>query len=101
MSRGSPRRSAGRRVGSAAAGVGNVLRSGIADTDIVLTNAAFKKCLMSLAANEGYNDWLLGRAMSDRDRPAADLDLAFVAIGTGDDAVHQDPVIEAEIGRLT
>jgi hypothetical protein len=38
---------------------------------IVLRNEQFKRCLMSLAANESYNDWLLGRQMSDRDRAPA------------------------------
>jgi hypothetical protein len=37
---------------------------------IVLRNEQFKRCLMSLAANESYNDWLLGRQMGDRDRAA-------------------------------
>lgn len=35
---------------------------------IVLKNDQFKRCLMSLAAAESYTDWLLGRAMGDRDR---------------------------------
>src|SRR5215831_14435524 len=38
---------------------------------MTLKNEQFKRCLMSLAADAGYNDWLLGRGMSDRDRPAA------------------------------
>jgi hypothetical protein len=37
----------------------------------------------------------------DRDRPASNLDLAFIAIGPGHDAVHQDPVVDLEIGRLS
>lgn len=37
----------------------------------VLRNEQFKKCLMSLAADASYNDWLLGRALGDRDRPPA------------------------------
>lgn len=35
---------------------------------IVLRNEQFRRCLMSIAANESYNDWLLGRQMGDRDR---------------------------------
>jgi hypothetical protein len=37
----------------------------------------------------------------DWDHPASNLDLAFVAIGSGHDAVHQDPVVDQEIGRLS
>jgi hypothetical protein len=37
----------------------------------VLKNEQFRKCLMSLAANEAYCDWLLGRGMGDRDRAPA------------------------------
>lgn len=38
---------------------------------VVLRNEQFKKCMMSLAADASYNDWLLGRALGDRDRPPA------------------------------
>lgn len=38
---------------------------------IVIKNDAFRKCLMSLAADESYCDWLLGRQMGDRDRAPA------------------------------
>lgn len=38
---------------------------------VVLKNEQFRKCLMSLAANEAYCDWLLGRGMGDRDRAPA------------------------------
>ncbi len=38
---------------------------------IVMRNEQFKKCMMSLAADAAYNDWLLGRALGDRDRPPA------------------------------
>jgi len=38
---------------------------------VSLTSDRYKKCLMSLAANADYNDWLMGRALGDRDRPAA------------------------------
>jgi hypothetical protein len=38
---------------------------------VVLKNDQFRKCLMSLAANEAYNDWLLGRQLGDRDRAPA------------------------------
>jgi hypothetical protein len=37
----------------------------------------------------------------DGDRSASNLDLALVAIGSGHDAVHQDPVVDLEIGRLS
>ncbi len=35
---------------------------------VVLNNDQFKKCLMSMSANSEYLDWLVGRAMNDRDR---------------------------------
>lgn len=35
---------------------------------IVLSNAQFKRCLMSLGASNAYTDWLLGRQLGDRDR---------------------------------
>jgi len=38
---------------------------------IVLRNEQFKRCLMSVAANASYNDWLVGRQMGDRDRAPA------------------------------
>lgn len=38
---------------------------------VVLKNDHFRKCLMSLGANEAYCDWLLGRGMGDRDRGPA------------------------------
>lgn len=38
---------------------------------ISIKNDAFRKCLMSLAAEASYNDWLLGRQMGDRDRAPA------------------------------
>lgn len=38
---------------------------------VVLRNEQFKKCMMSVAADASYNDWLLGRALGDRDRPPA------------------------------
>lgn len=38
---------------------------------MLLKAGQFQKCLMSLAANELYIDWLLGRHLSDRDRPGA------------------------------
>lgn len=37
----------------------------------VIKTEQFKRCLFSLAANADYNDWLLGRIISDRDRPPA------------------------------
>lgn len=36
-----------------------------------LTREVFKKCLMSLSANEDYLDWLLGRHLGERDRSPA------------------------------
>jgi len=38
---------------------------------MVLKPGQFQKCLMSLAANELYADWLVGRSLSDRDRSPA------------------------------
>lgn len=38
---------------------------------VVLRNEQFKRCMFSLAADASYNDWLLGRALGDRDRPPA------------------------------
>lgn len=45
-----------------------------------LTKDQFKKCLMSLSANAGYLDWLVGRNLGERDRsPAYDrIRQAFV-----------------------
>lgn len=36
-----------------------------------LTRDMFRKCLMSLSADEAYSDWLVGRSMGDRDRSPA------------------------------
>jgi hypothetical protein len=36
-----------------------------------LTKEQFKKCLMSLSANEDYLDWLVGRHLGERDRSPA------------------------------
>lgn len=36
-----------------------------------LTKEVFKKCLMSLSANEDYLDWLVGRHLGERDRSPA------------------------------
>lgn len=44
---------------------------GLNRISMVINNAAFRKCLMSLAADASYCDWLLGRAMGDRDRGPA------------------------------
>jgi hypothetical protein len=38
---------------------------------IVLTPEQFKRCLMSLSADQNYLDWLVGRTMSERDRGPA------------------------------
>jgi hypothetical protein len=38
---------------------------------LVLKAGQFQKCLMSLAANELYSDWLVGRNLNDRDRAPA------------------------------
>lgn len=38
---------------------------------VLLTPAEFKKCLMSLSADESYLDWLVGRNSGDRDRSPA------------------------------
>jgi len=38
---------------------------------VKLTEAEFSKCLMSLAANAKYNDWLAGRTITDRNRSPA------------------------------
>jgi len=35
---------------------------------VVLTGDMFRKCLMSVAADTGYNDWLVGRSLNERDR---------------------------------
>jgi hypothetical protein len=35
---------------------------------VVLNADLFKKCMMSVAANADYADWLLGRAIGERDR---------------------------------
>lgn len=35
---------------------------------VVLTNEQFRKCLMSVAADTGYSDWLVGRNLNERDR---------------------------------
>lgn len=35
---------------------------------VVLNHSEFKKCLMSLAADKDYSDWLLGRTSGERDR---------------------------------
>lgn len=37
----------------------------------VLTREQFKRCMMSLAADSDYCDWLLGRTFNDRDRSPA------------------------------
>lgn len=38
---------------------------------VVLDDAQFKKCLMSLSADRNYVDWLQGRLLNDRDRSPA------------------------------
>ena len=38
---------------------------------VVLTPEQFKRCLMSLSADQNYLDWLVGRTMSERDRSPA------------------------------
>lgn len=38
---------------------------------VVLTEAQFKQCLMSVSADSNYIDWLLGRTTSERDRGPA------------------------------
>lgn len=38
---------------------------------VSLRTEQFKQCLMSLGANSSYTDWLEGRQLGDRDRPAA------------------------------
>jgi hypothetical protein len=35
---------------------------------VVLNADLFKKCLMSVAANSDYSDWLVGRQIGERDR---------------------------------
>jgi hypothetical protein len=36
-----------------------------------LTKDLFRKCLMSLSADENYLDWLVGRSLGERDRSPA------------------------------
>lgn len=38
---------------------------------LVLRTEQFRQCLMSLGATASYTDWLEGRVLGDRDRPAA------------------------------
>ena len=38
---------------------------------ITFSNDLFRKCLMSLSADAGYADWLVGRKLGDRDRSPA------------------------------
>jgi len=38
---------------------------------VVLTPDEFKRCLMSVSADQNYLDWLVGRTMSERDRSPA------------------------------
>lgn len=48
----------------------NTQRTGNKRT-VVMSGAQFKQCLMSVAANRDYLDWLPGHVMSDRDRSPA------------------------------
>lgn len=47
---------------------------------VVLRNEQFKRCMMSLAADASYNDWLFGRALGDRDRPPAYLRIKQIIV---------------------
>lgn len=38
---------------------------------IVLSEPQFRKCMMSLSADQAYMEWLVGRTLSDRDRSPA------------------------------
>jgi hypothetical protein len=46
----------------------------------LLEKEQFKRCMMSLSADEKYLDWLLGRNMSDRDRSPAYSKIKAISI---------------------
>ena len=47
---------------------------------VVMTNDQFRKCLMSVAADSGQSDWLVGRNGGERDRSPCHVCLKAIFI---------------------
>ncbi len=60
---------------------------------VVLNPDLFKKCLMSVAANADYVDWLVGRALSERDRAPCYARLKAIFIQRLRLELHTDKVM--------
>ncbi len=60
---------------------------------VVLNPDLFKKCLMSVAANGDYVDWLVGRALSERDRAPCYMRLKGIFVQRLRLELHTDKVL--------